>query len=314
MKVVLHYRASDGFRAQLDAARPADMQLVIVDEADDAAFAREMADAHALLHVLRPVTAADIENARALRLIQKIGVGVNTIDLESAKKHNVAVCNMPGTNSQAVAEMTLMLMLSTLRRVSFFDPLTRAGNGWTPDLAQLDQVGEIACRTVGLIGVGEIPKRLVPVLAALGAKVLVTARNPRAVDGAEYVPLDDLIARADIISLHCPLTPETTGLISRERLAQMKRGSILVNTARGGLVDEAALIDALKSGHLAAAGLDVFAQEPTAKDNPLFALSNVVLMPHIAWLTPETLQRSLVIGFENCRRAMSGEPLLHRVV
>ena len=130
MKVVLHYRASPGFRSSLKDAQLPDMTIEIVDEADSAAFAIAMRDADALLHVLRPVSAGDIAAAPKLKLIQKIGVGVNTIDLDAAKAHGVAVCNMPGTNSQAVAEMSLMLMLSALRLVSVFDPLTRRGEGW----------------------------------------------------------------------------------------------------------------------------------------------------------------------------------------
>lgn len=314
MNVVLHYRASPGFRATLDAARPRSMTLSIVDEADDAAFAQTMQSAHVLLHVLRPVTAADIASAPRLRLIQKIGVGVNTIELEAAKERGIAVCNMPGTNSRAVAEMTLTLMLATLRRVMVFDPLTRRGDGWRPDLLQLDQVGEIGGRTVGFVGFGAVPNALAPALRALGAEIVYTARTAKTDAAARFVPLDELLARSDIISLHVPSTPQTRGLIGESAIARMKKGAILINTARGDLVDEASLMNALKSGHLAAAGLDVFAREPAAQDNPLFQLSNVVLAPHIAWLTPETLKRSVVIAMENCRRVMAGETLLHRVI
>jgi len=314
VRAVLHYRASDGFRRILAEACPPGITVTVVDEADDAAFAREMRDAAALLHVLRPVRAGDIEGAPELKLIQKIGVGVNTIDLETAKARGVAVCNMPGTNSQAVAEMTLMLMLAALRRTAYFDPLTRRGAGWRPDTSELDRVGEIAGRTVGFVGYGAVPSRLAPVVTALGGTVLYTARSPKPDAIGTFVTLADLLARADIVSLHCPATPQTRGMISREAIARMKPGAVLINTARGELVDEAALADALRSGHLAAAGLDVFVQEPAAPDNPLFALPNVVLMPHIAWLTPETLRRSMTIAFENCRRVVRGEPLLHRVV
>jgi phosphoglycerate dehydrogenase-like enzyme len=314
VKAVLHYRASEGFRQILKAACPPDMQAVVVDEADNAAFAREMRDADALLHVLRPVSASDMEGAPKLKLIQKIGVGVNTIDLDAAKRLNIAVCNMPGTNSQAVAEMTLMLMLATLRRTSYFDPLTRKGEGWRPDTSEFDRVGEIAGRTIGFVGYGAVPSRLAPVLQALGATVLYNARSAKSGASATFVSLDGLLSRADIISLHCPATPETRGMISREAIARMKPGAVLINTARGELVDEAALAEALASGRLRGAGLDVFAKEPAEKPNPLFGLPNVVLMPHIAWLTPETLQRSMAVAIENCRRVMAGEQLLHRVV
>jgi phosphoglycerate dehydrogenase-like enzyme len=310
MKVMLHYRASPGFEAALHRALPDDMVLNIVDAADDASFAAALPEANAILHVLRPLRTQDIEAAPHLKLIQKIGVGVNTIDLDAARAHGVAVCNMPGTNSQAVAELTLMLMLAALRRTAYFDPLTRSGDGWRPDPEQFDRVGELAGRTVGLIGFGAIPQRLAPVLQALGATVIFTTASMR--DGA--VSLDELLARSDVISLHCPATPESVNMISREAIARMKPGAVLVNTARGELIDEHALCEALQSGHLRAAGLDVFQREPAAPDNPIFSLPNVVVTPHVGWLTPETLDRSIAIALENCRRVRAGEPLLHRVV
>ena len=178
MKAVLQYRASPGFAARLRDAAPGWLETVIVPEADRKAFGREMKDADVLLHVLEPVTRAVIQAAPQLKLIQKIGVGVNTIDLEAAKDRGVAVANMPGTNSQAVAEMTLMLMLAALRRVSYFDPLTRAGDGWVPEIDVFDRVGEIAGSTVGLVGYGEVARRLAPALQALGATVLYTATAP----------------------------------------------------------------------------------------------------------------------------------------
>jgi phosphoglycerate dehydrogenase-like enzyme len=310
LKAVLQYRASAGLRAQLDAARPDWLALAIVDEDDRPAFAREMRDADVLLHVLEPVTAAVIGAAPRLRLIQKIGVGVNTIDLDAARAHGAAVCNMPGSNSQAVAEATLMLMLAALRRAVALDRQTRAGLGWRMDSEVFDRVGELGGRTVGLVGYGAIPKLLAPVLWALGADVIHTSRTP----GAEgWHPLGDLLARADVISLHVPLTPETARLVNADSIASMKPGAVLVNTARGGLVDEAALIAALCSGHLRAAGLDVFADEPAPASNPLFSLDNVIVAPHVAWLTPETLGRSIHIAMENCRLLRDGEALLNRV-
>jgi phosphoglycerate dehydrogenase-like enzyme len=314
MNLVLHYRASAGFRAILEAAKPRDTALEIVDEADDDAFTKAMRSADVLLHVLRPVTADDIRAAQQLKLIQKIGVGVNTIDLDAARARGVAVCNMPGTNSRAVAEMTLMLMLAALRRIIVFDPLTRRGEGWRPDLRELDQVGEIGGRTVGFVGFGAIPNFLAPALRALGSETIYTARTEKAQSTARFVSLDELLTQSDIISLHVPSTPETRGMIGASAIARMKQGAILVNTARGDLVDEAALFHALAGGHLAAAGLDVFAREPAARDNPLFQLPNVVLAPHVAWLTPETLKRSMAVAMENCRRLAAGEALLHRVI
>jgi phosphoglycerate dehydrogenase-like enzyme len=221
---------------------------------------------------------------------------------------------MPGTNTQAVAEMTLLLMLATLRRLAQLDRLTRAGKGWELEPELPDDLGELSGRTVGLIGFGAVARRLLPMLQAIGAKVVYTSRQPVADSSTGFLPLAELLPVVDVLSLHLPLTPETTGIVDAAALAAMKRGSVLINTARGPLVDEAALLEALTSGHLRGAGLDVFAGEPVSTDAPLLQLRNVVVTPHLAWLTTETLERSLSIVTENCRRLRTGEPLLHRVV
>lgn len=305
--IVLHARPSPGFRDAVDAIFGAG----VVTHVDEAAPLDEVApDITALLHVLTPVTPEFIASAPKLKLIQKLGVGVNTIALDAAQSHGVAVCNMPGTNSQAVAEMALSLMMAVLRRTCFFDARTRAGEGWTADPSELDSVGEIGGRTIGLVGFGNSAQLLAPALAALGAKVVYTAHNKRDVP-YEFLPLDRLLAESDIVSLHIPLTDETRGAIDP---FAMKKGAVLINTARGELVDQAKLVDALTSGYLRGAGLDVFAEEPLPRGNPLLGLPNAVLAPHIAWLTPETLVRSLRVAHENCRRLSAGEPLLHQVV
>lgn len=319
MKAVLQYRASTGFVRQLAEWASATFTIAVVPESDDAVFAQEMRDADVLLHVLEPVTAQVINAAPRLRLIQKIGVGVNTIDLEAARARGIAVCNMPRTNSQAVAEHTLALMLAALRRLVPLDAATRAGRGWASPPDSFDSVGEIAGRCVGLVGFGEVPQRLVPVLLALGARVVYarlsgTATPAFAPGAVTRRTLDELLAESDIVSLHVPLSAQTEGLLNAERIGRMKPGAVLVNTARGALVDEIALEEALRNGHLRAAGLDVLALEPAAAGHPLFSLDNVVVTPHTAWLTPETLARSLRIAAENCRRLADGEALLHQLV
>ena len=305
--IVLHARPSPGFREAVDAI----FGPGVVTHVDEAAPLDDVAnEITALLHVLTPVTPEFIASAPKLKLIQKLGVGVNTIALDAARDHGVAVCNMPGTNSQAVAEMALSLMMAVLRRTCFFDARTRAGEGWIADPSELDSVGEIGGRTVGLVGFGHSAQLLAPVLAALGAKVLYTARNRH--DGPyEYRSFNDLIAEADIVSLHMPLTDETRASVDP---FAMKKGAVLVNTARGELVDAGRLVEALTTAHLRGAGLDVFGEEPLPRTNPLLSLPNVVLAPHIAWLTPETLVRSLTVAHENCRRLAAGETLLHQVV
>ncbi|MDF1586325.1 2-hydroxyacid dehydrogenase [Marinimicrococcus flavescens] len=312
-RVVFHYDASPALRRRLELLATDGLELRVVPSGDQAAWQAAMVDAEILWHVLEPVTAAIIDGAPRLRLIQKIGVGVNTIDLGHAAARGIAVCNMPGTNSRAVAEMTLALMLAALRRLPQLDRATREGRGWKLPPGSMDQYGEIGGRTVGLLGHGAVPRLLVPPLRALGARVIYWSRMPKPDAQAEWRPFDDVLAEADILSLHLPLTPETEGLLDAAALERLKPGAVLVNTARGGLVDQQALTRALASGRLRAAGLDVMKEEPVPPDDPLLGVENVVLAPHLAWLTPETLERSLAVALENCRRLREGEPLLHKV-
>ncbi len=309
MNIVLHYAAGPGLAARLAALTAEGLHVTICP--GDPTEALHAADV--LWHVLTPCTAAMLAAAPKLRLIQKIGTGVNTIDLAAAKARQVAVCNLPGTNAPAVAEMTLLLMLAALRRLPLLDRGTRDGSGWALDPALQDSFGELGGRTVGLAGYGAIPKLLAPILTAFGCRVLYTARTPKPDAAAEWRTLPALLEEADIVSLHVPLMPETAKLIGAAALARMKPGAILVNTARGGLVDQAALAAALSSGHLAAAGLDVFATEPADAADPLFSLPNVVVAPHVAWLTTGTFDRSFSLAAENCQRLRDGRPLLHQV-
>jgi phosphoglycerate dehydrogenase-like enzyme len=256
------------------------------------------------------------EGAPRLRLVQKIGVGVDTIDLVAAQRRGVAVANLPGTNTQAVAEAALMLMLAALRNLPGLDRECRVGNGWTPEQEAQERrntLGELCGRTVGLVGAGAVASRLVGPLEGLGARVIYTDRRERPNLGIERHDLDYLLEASDVVSLHLPLTPETEGLIDQRALARMKPAAVLINTARGGLVEETALVEALTSGRLLAAGLDVLAEEPPPPDHPLLSLDNVVLTPHVAWLTQETLSRSFDVALENIRRLRDGRDLLFRV-
>jgi phosphoglycerate dehydrogenase-like enzyme len=311
MRVLFHYAAGPELASRLASLA---LDIVTCPEQDDARLARLLPDADVLWHVLKPCTAKMIDAAPKLRLIQKVGVGVNTIDLDAARARGIAVCNLPGTNARAVAELTLLLMLAALRRLPRFDAATRAGLGWSLDPAMQDGLGELGGRTVGLVGYGAVPQALAPVLIALGCHVLYTTRTPRADAAARFVSLDELLAASDVVSLHVPLADDTANLLDAGRLARMKHGAVLVNTARGGLVDQEALVDALRNGHLGAAGLDVFVHEPVDPADPLFRLDNVVLTPHVGWLTTGTFDRSFSIAAENVRRLEAGKELLHRVV
>lgn len=313
MRIVFQYDAGPELAGRLSELSRSGLEVAICPVADREGFARCMRDAEVLWHVLEPVTETVLEAAPRLQLIQKIGVGVNTIDLEAARRREIRVCNMPGTNSRAVAEAALALMLAALRRLPSFDAATRRGEGWAWDPDLQDHLLELGGRCVGLVGYGSVPRVLAPILHALGAEVIYHARTPKSDALGEFCTLPELLARSDVVSLHVPLDDVTRHMIDAKALAAMKRGAILVNTARGGLVDESALIEALESGRLRAAGLDTFEQEPTPPDNPLLRLDNVIVMPHLAWLTTGTLERSVVVAVENCRRLEVGESLLHRV-
>ncbi|MBR0643299.1 2-hydroxyacid dehydrogenase [Plastoroseomonas hellenica] len=311
MRVTFHYEAGPALAAQLAALE--DVTVETCAEADEARFAVLLPRTEVLWHVLKPVTSAHMDAAPSLKLIQKIGVGVNTIDVEAAKARGIAVCNLPGTNSPAVAEMTLLLMLGALRQAARFDAATRAGGGWAQPPAVQDGLRELGGLAVGLVGAGAVPQALAPVLRSLGCRVLYTATAPKPDGPGEFRSLDALLVESDLVSLHAPLTPATRHMIGAAAIARMKPGAVLVNTARGGLVDTAALAAALASGRLSAAGIDVFEEEPVASGNPLLSLPNVLLAPHIAWLTTGTFARSFALAAENCRRLRDGAALLHRV-
>src|SRR3954451_2890321 len=244
MNVIFHHTAGTDLSARL-AALPG-LQISPCAEDDNALLMRLLPECDVLWHVLQRCTAAMIAAAPRLRLIQKIGVGVNTIDLQAAKARGIPVCNLPGTNARAVAELTLALMLAVSRRLVRFDAAMRRGEWSDPDLQ--DGIGELGGRTVGLVGYGAIPRLLAPVLAALGCRVIYTCRTWRSDAVGDYRPLDALLAQAAVVRLHLPLVAETVHLIDAAALAHMKPGAVLVNTARGGLVDQAALTEALASG------------------------------------------------------------------
>ena len=316
MKVVCGYDPGGPYRPWFGGWADEGALVVVSPEEDVGKFASDLRDAEILLHILRPVTEEVLRGAPRLRLAQKIGVGVDTIDLEAAQRRGVAVANMPGTNTQAVAEAALMLMLAALRNLPGLDRECRVGDGWTPEQEAQERrntLGELCGRTVGLVGAGAVASRLVGPLEGLGAHVIYADRRERPNLGIERHDLDDLLEASDVVSLHLPLTPETEGLIDRRALARMKPAAVLINTARGGLVEETALVEALTSGRLLAAGLDVLAEEPPPPDHPLLSLDNVVLTPHVAWLTQETLSRSFDVALENIRRLRDGRDLLFRV-
>jgi glyoxylate reductase len=257
-----------------------------------------------LLEAGARVGPSELELLPDLRLVANYGVGYDNVDVPACRARGVAVTNTPGVLDGAVADLTLALILACRRLVVTGDRVVRGG-GWRSGWAQPEQLGrDLAGSTLGLVGMGRIGSEVARRGEAFGMRVLHHRRS----DG---LPLNELLSSADVVSLHVPLTPETRGLLSRERLALLEDGATLVNTARGAIVDEGALVDELVAGRISA-GLDVFAAEPHVPDR-LLGLPNVVLTPHIASATVETraaMTRALV---DNVLALMRGEPLPNEV-
>jgi phosphoglycerate dehydrogenase-like enzyme len=310
VRVLAHFVPGDKVIALL-ASQGDWLDVRFCAEDDDATFYRELADAEVLWHVLRPISGSDLARAPRLRLVHKLGAGVNTIDVGTATARGVAVANMPGANAPSVAEGAVMLMLAALRRLPELDRATRAGAGWPSDPTLGETVRDIGSCTVGLVGYGNIAKAVERIVLAMGATVLHTSTGDDGTPG--WRSLGDLSALSDIVSLHIPLTAATQALIDGRALARMKPTAVLVNTSRGAIVDEDALVDALQSGRIAAAGLDVFAVEPIAPDNPLLGLDGVVLTPHVSWYTADTMRRYLELAIDNCARLRDRQDLANLV-
>ncbi|HEX9832851.1 MAG TPA: 2-hydroxyacid dehydrogenase [Mycobacterium sp.] len=313
LRVLAHYVPGDKV-TQFVAPEADWLDIRYCAEDDDDTFYRELAEAEVIWHVLRPISGADLEKAPQCRLVHKLGAGVNTIDVETATRLGIAVANMPGANAGSVAEGTVLLMLAALRRLTELDRATRDGRGWPSDPSLGETVRDIGGCTVGLVGYGNIAKRVETIAKAMGTPASAVLHTSTRDDGHPgWRPLPELLSVSDIVSLHVPLTEATAGLLDGDALALMRSDAVLVNTSRGAVIDEGALVDALRSGGLAAAGLDVFAVEPIPVDNPLLTLTNVVLTPHVTWYTVDTMRRYLTEAVEACRRIRDGRSLANVV-
>ena len=268
-----------------------------------------LADAEGLLCALStPITASVVADARQLKVISTISVGVDHIDLVAATAAGIPVGHTPGVLVDSTADLAVGLMIAATRRIAEADRWMRTGQwsqGWQSDLLLGSDLSQA---TVGIVGLGPIGEATVTRLRGFGCGILGWNRTPKTIEGIEMVDLDDLFARCDIVSLHTALTPDTIQIASRERLASMRAGATLINTGRGALVDEAALIEEVSSGRLRA-GLDVFETEPLPADHPLLSLDNAVLLPHVGSATFSTRMAMVTRALENLRAGMADEPL-----
>jgi D-3-phosphoglycerate dehydrogenase / 2-oxoglutarate reductase len=260
------------------------------------------------------ITRSVIEKMKRCKLIQQPAAGFESIDHRAAADRGIPVANAGGFNKGAVADWTVMAMIALLRHSFEGDRAIRSGL-WQADgsMRALMMGHELGAMTVGIVGMGNVGSAVAERLAGFGCRVLYTDITDRAAPGAERVSLDSLLGESDIVTVHVPLDRDTRALIGRETLRTMKAGSYLINASRGPVLDERALIDALQSGHLSGAALDVFEIEPLPNDSPLLKLENVVLAPHAGAATAESEDRLLQVVAANLIRVVDGLPPLHVV-
>lgn len=281
-------------------------------EAEADSIAR-VGDADIILLNKTPITEAVLAACPNLKLICILATGYNVVDCEAAARHGVLVCNVPGYSTDAVAQFTFALLLELCHQVGHHSQVVREGK-WSrcPDFCFWDTPQmELAGKTVGIIGFGSIGQAVGRIAKAFGMRVLAYSRTRYAQCEAlaEYVEFDELLASSDVISLHCPLFPETKGMIHEGAIAKMKDGAILLNTARGALIDEDAVAAALRSGKLRGAAVDVVSREPIPEDSPLLSAPNCLITPHMAWTPMETRQRVLDIAVRNIQAFLDGKPI-----
>lgn len=257
-----------------------------------------------------PLMESTLSQLPELKLVCILATGTNNVDLDAAARLGIEVKNVPAYSTQAVAQHTVALALELTNRVGHYSQSVHAGD-WVKSrqFCYWDhQIHELAGRTIGMIGFGQIGRATAEVFHALGMRVIANVRNPRnppAWDGFAFLSREEVFEQADIISLHCPQTAENTGFVNKALLSRCKPGAILINTARGPLINEQDLADALNSGQLAGAAVDVLTKEPMAADCPLLGAKNCIITPHHAWATVEARKRLMMVTAENIKSTFS---------
>ena len=272
------------------------------------------ANAEIVLTNKTPVNRGHIQNLPSLKYLGVLATGYNIVDAAAARERQVPVANVPDYGTKSVAQMTLALLLELTQHAGHHAQTVREGR-WnrSPDFCYWDHpLVELDGLTMGIVGFGRIGRAVAHLAEAFGLEILAyTPRPPEAFapGGVQFVGLDELFARSDVVSLHCPLTPQNRELVDARRLGQMKRTAFLLNTSRGPLVDEAALAEALNAGRIAGAGVDVLSVEPPAANNPLLAARNCLVTPHIAWASQAARSRLMRVAVSNVRAFLAGQPV-----
>lgn len=284
-------------------------EVEVYDRTPDNMITERAADAEIILTNKNLMMANVIEKLPRLKYIGVLATGYNVVDTEAAKRRGIIVTNVPAYSTASVAQHTFALILEFYNYPGKFSDEVREGR-WSRnlDFCYWDkQLIELAGKTIGIVGFGRIGKAVARVAEALEMNVIVSEVTD--VEGYENYPLDELLKRSDIVTLHCPLTSETKGIINRGRLRLMKPSALLVNCARGQLIVEQDLADALNEGRIAGAALDVLSEEPPSPDNPLLKAKNCIITPHVAWATLEARQRLMKIAVNNVRSFLEGKPV-----
>lgn len=288
-------------------------ELTVYDRTPDEEIVARATGAEAVLTNKTHLSAATLSALPGLRYVGVLATGVNVVDLTAAAAAGVTVTNVPGYSTPGVAQAVFSLLLELTNQTGALSASARAGRWqacddfcyWDGELVELDGL------TFGIVGYGTIGRRVAGIARALGMRVVAASRS-RATgtsdEGVEFISLDELFRTADVVSLHCPLTPETKQLVNATRLATMKPAAYLVNTARGALVDEQALANALSTRQLAGAGLDVLTQEPPRAGSPLLTAPNCVITPHVAWATRKARARLIAAAAANLAAFVQGRP------
>ena len=289
-------------------------ELTVYDRTPAELTAERIGDAEAVYTNKTPITEEILDRCPGIRFIGTLATGYNVVDVKAAAERGIPVCNIPGYGTAAVAQFTMGLLLELCHHIGAHSESVKAGE-WSacPDFCywKFPQM-ELAGKTMGIIGYGSIGREVGRLAHAFGMRVLANARTRRPeleTDWCRYAELDELFAQSDVISLHCPLFPETEGLINRDSIAKMKDGVLILNTARGPLIVEKDLREALDAGKVGGAALDVVSKEPIEPENPLLGAENIIFTPHIAWAPRESRQRLMDIAVENLRAFMQGTPV-----
>lgn len=288
-------------------------KLTVYDRTSPSELPIRAREADILLTNKMPLTEESMRRLPRLKYIGVTATGYNVVDVEAAAARGILVSNVPNYSTDSVAQLAMALLLELCHHVAKHSEQVHQG-AWTksPDFCfRLTPQVELAGKTMGLVGFGQIGRRMAILARAFGMRVVAvgSGRTARPNDDlAEWTTLEDLLRMSDVISLHCPLTPETAGLIDEARIALMKRSAFLINTSRGPLVDEEALALALREGRIAGAGLDVLSVEPPLPGNPLLGAPNCVITPHIAWATKEARGRLMDTVIDNVASYLGGSP------